>query len=351
MKYTFKTCLLILLIASISSQSYATSIISPGLNTLPYEEKDGVKIFRLVAMPVTQKIYDNSIDKVSRFIKPENRLKGFKEMPFTIPKKEVAGYGYNGTIPGPTIIVTEGDRVRIIVDNKLPEPTTVHWHGLIVPNSQDGTGGTTQPVIPPGGRYTYEFTIRQTGSFMYHPGFNDTKQVRYGMGGMFIALPKDKKVADKDFSILLQMFTVPAKSNKPVIFSMDPNWFTFNGLVMPNFPVLEVNEGDKVRIRFGNLAETSHPIHLHGYSFNVVGTEGGPIQKSAQWPAATVTINPGETRDIEFIANNPGIWRLHCHKILHITNDTMYWKKRQPGLGLIPLGGMFTYLYVNPKQK
>ncbi|WP_019215400.1 multicopper oxidase family protein [Legionella tunisiensis] len=260
----------------------------------------------------------------------------------------MTGYGFNGSIPGPTIVVNEGDQVRIIVENKLPEPTSVHWHGLIVPNAEDGAGTATQPVIAPGKTFTYEFKVKQHGTFMYHSGFNDPKQVQKGMGGMFIALPKDKKVADKDYVILLQMFTLPENNSAPVVFSMDPNWFTFNGLVMPNFPVLEAKMGEKVRIRFGNLSMSAHPIHLHGYSFKVVGTEGGAIPESAQWPAATININPGETRDIEFVADNPGLWRLHCHKILHISNDTTYWKTKQPGLKLVPLGGMYTYLFVSP---
>ena len=340
---------LLILITYPSLSETITSVQSPGLETLPYTLEKGVKVFHLTPMPVTKTIYDKTIDKTISFVKPENRLKGYEEMPFGIALKQVESYGFNGSMPGPTIVVHEGNKVRIIVENKLPEPTTVHWHGLIVPNAEDGAGAATQPVIPPGKSYTYEFTVKQQGTFMYHSGFNDTKQVRKGMGGMFIALPKQEKVADKDYVILLQMFSLPEGTKvEPIVFNMDPNWFTFNGLVMPNFPVLQAKRGEKVRIRFGNLAETSHPIHLHGYSFHVVGTEGGPIPPSAQWPAATININPGETRDIEFVANNPGLWRIHCHKLLHITNDTSYWRSKQPGLELIPLGGMFTYLYVSP---
>ncbi|KTD32962.1 multicopper oxidase [Legionella nautarum] len=325
----------------------ASSVNSPGIETLPYKMDNGIKVFHLTPMVVTRTIYDKGIDKTTPFVKPENRLKNFKEMPFNIPSKKITGYGFNGSIPGPTIVVNEGDRVRIIVENKLPEPTSVHWHGLIVPNSEDGAGATTQPVIAPGKTFTYEFKVKQNGTFMYHSGFNDIKQVQKGMGGMFVALPKDKKI-DKDYAILLQMFTLPENDSNPIVFTMDPSWFTFNGLVMPNFPVLEAKMGEKVRIRFGNLSMSAHPIHLHGYSFKVVGTEGGAIPESAQWPAATININPGETRDIEFVADNPGLWRLHCHKILHISNDTAYWKTKQPGLKLVPLGGMYTYLSVSP---
>jgi manganese oxidase len=177
------------------------------------------------------------------------------------------------------------------------------------------------------------------------------------LGGFFIALPEKQdgnRKGVKDFAIMLQEFTLQKGTEEPVIFSMDPNWFTFNGISSPNIPALVVNQGDAVRIRYGNLGELSHPIHLHGYSFNVTGTEGGPIQKSAQWPAATVEISPGQARDIQFIANNPGVWRLHCHKLLHIVNDNSYWTQLQivQNLGVLPVGGMFSFLVVkqNPND-
>jgi len=324
---------------------------SLGIKTLSYTIKDGVKVFELTAEPVTRVIYDGKVDRIIQYVAPKNRLKHFKESELEPRKKTITSWGYNGSIPGPTIEVNEGDKIRVNFHNKLDKPTSVHWHGLIVPNAQDGTGATTQPVVPPGGDWTYEFTVVQNGTFMYHPGFDDTVQIQKGLGGMFVSHPKEeKKPIDKDFTFLMQIWSLPNGETAPVVFSMDPNWFTFNGLVMPNIPALVVNEGDSVRIRFGNLSEMSHPIHLHGYSFNVVGTEGGPIPESAQWPGATVNIAPGETRDIEFVADNPRVWRLHCHKVLHIANNNSYWKKKQPDLGLVPLGGMFMYLYVIPKK-
>lgn len=352
MKGKFKRTLALVGLSAVLSfgLSYAAPTVSPGLKSLAYTMEGDVKVFHLTAEEVTKVIFDDKKDRITKYVKPKNRLKGHKETPLNVHKKTIKGLGYNGSIPGPTIEVNEGDKVKIIFHNKLKQPSSVHWHGLVVPNAQDGTGGTTQPVVPPGGTWTYQFTVKQSGTFMYHPGFNDTVQVRKGLGGMFISHPKNEhKKVDKDFTFLFQIWSLPLGKSEPVVFSMDPNWFTFNGLVMPNIPALVVNQGDRVRVRFGNLSEMSHPIHLHGYTFNVVGTEGGPIPINAQWPGATVNIAPGQTRDIEFVADNPGVWRFHCHKILHIANNNMYWKEKQPNLGLVPLGGMFTYLYVKPK--
>ena len=333
-----------------SSMHANADINIPAGETLPYEEDGKWKVFTLIAEPVNQVIYTKDENTLIPYVKDANRYYG-KEMILPIQEEVLEGWGYNGQIPGPAIIVNEGDYVRLVVHNKLPEPTAVHWHSLIVPNDMDGTGGTADPVIEPGKSAVYEFQVKQIGTFMYHSGFNDTKQVQKGMGGFFISLPKYPKHQDeKDFAIMLQMFTLPSKSSKPTVFSMDPNWFTYNGVCAPNAPVLSVKEGDRVRIRLANLSTNSHPIHLHGYTYKIVGTEGGAIPESAQWPATTVDVAPGQTRDIAFIANNPGLWRLHCHKLLHIVNDNSYWKK-QKDLGILPVGGMFTYLYVEPKEK
>lgn len=319
-------------------------------SVMPYHMEGKWKVFNITAEPVKQTIYDHSINTLTEYEKITNRYYG-KVMKLPNTKEILEGWGYNGRIPGPAIVINEGDFVRFNFLNKLPEPTTVHWHGLVVPNDEDGSGGTDDPVIYPGKRTVYQFQVNQVGTFMYHSGFNDTKQVQKGLTGFFIALPKkENAIQRKDYAIMLQIFTMPAGGGKPTIFSMNPDWFTYNGVVAPNAPVLLADEGDIVRIRFGNLSTMSHPIHLHGYTFNIVGTDGGPIQKSAQWPAATVSISPGQTRDIEFVANNPGLWRVHCHILLHVVNENPYWAK-QKELGILPVGGMYTYLYVKPKKK
>lgn len=144
---------------------------------------------------------------------------------------------------------------------------------------------------------------------------------------------------------MLQAFALLPGNDRPNLVTMDFNWFTFNGKVAPNIEVIRVRAGERVRIRFGNLTMTSHPIHVHGHTWNVVGTEGGVIPETAQWPGATVNIPPGSTRDVEFVAWNPGVWRLHCHKLHHIVNG-----HADIPMGVMPHGGMFTFLHVIGKE-
>lgn len=326
-------------------------VITPGVANLPYTLDGKIKVFHLVAEPVLKTIYDGKINLLEAFVKTHNRYSGpMMKLPATIQK--IKGWGYNGNIPGPTIIVNENDSIRVHVLNKLPEPTTIHWHGILVPNHQDASGGTSDPVIAPGKSTTYEFQItNKPGTYMYRSSFNDAKQVLQGLAGLFIVLPQDNQdPADKDFAILLQDWMIPEGGEAIKYLSPDRNWFTFNGLCAPNFPVLMVDEGNLVRLRFANLGVMSHPIHLHGYSFQITGTEGGPIPSSAQWPGATVTISPGESRDIEFLANNPGLWRLQCTVLSQGINDSSYFARKDPK-EIMPPGGLWTYLYVKPTQQ
>lgn len=321
------------------------TVITPNVPPLGYEMDGKVKVFTLICQPVEHYILDGEPSPGSIWYK-FHEAKGI--MPGMHNPKKIKGWGFNGSIPGPTIEAFEGDRVRIIVKNELPEPTSIHWHGLEVPNEMDGVGGLTQPPIKPGETFIYEFTLYQNGTFMYHSGFNEKKQVAMGLGGLFVIHPKRyKEPIHKDFAILLQEWKLMPGNENPDITSTDPNWFTFNGKVAPSTEILTVNQGDKVRIRFGNLSnQNSHPIHIHGYNWLVVGTEGGPIPESAQWPGNTVDVPPGTTRDVEFIAWNPGYWHLHCHKLHHIVNA-----HADIPMGIMPMGGMTTFLYVIPKEK
>lgn len=313
-----------------------------GIKPLGYEIDNGVKVFRLVAQPVEKTITNGEP------VDPKLKDAIYKITNHTHPsiKQKVRGWGYNGSIIGPTIEINQGDRVRIILKNELPEPTSIHWHGLEVPNSQDGAAPTTQEPLKPGETTTYEFTVFQSGTFMYHSGFNIAKQDLSGLGGFFIAHPKEQtNKPDKEFAIMLQEWSLTPGNIYPNLMTMSFNFFTFNGLAAPNIPVLHIKQGERVRLRIGNLSMNSHPIHIHGYTWNVVGTEGGPIKKSAQWKGATINVAPGETRDVEFVAWNPGTWRLHCHKLHHIMN-----MNDPVPLGIMPRGGMFTLVYVEPKD-
>jgi FtsP/CotA-like multicopper oxidase with cupredoxin domain len=266
--------------------------------TLPWRMNNGVKEFHLVAEPVVREV-----------------MPGFK----------VNMWGYNGQSPGPTIEVVEGDRLRFFVTNKLPEHTSVHWHGQRLPCGMDGVGGLTQPQIPVGKTFVYEFEARRPGTFMYHPHADEMTQMAMGMMGMWVTHPKAKhphiSTVDRDFCFLLNAFDVEPGSKTPKVNTMlDFNIWCWNSRVFPAIDTLNVRLNDRVRIRVGNLTMTNHPIHLHGHEFEVTGTDGGPVPPSARWPEVTTDVAVGQMRQIELIADELGDWAMHCHKSHHTMN-------------------------------
>lgn len=317
-----------------------------GIPPLGYEMDGDIKVFHLIAQPVEKIIVDErKASDYDLLIPKENKIEHTQHHHTPIVQK-IRAWGYNGSTPGPTIEAHEGDRIRIIFKNELPEPTSIHWHGLEVPNDQDGATPETNKPIMPGETFTYEFTLYQSGTLMYHSGFNVMKQDDYGLHGMLVVHPKKYAYKiDRDIAIFLQQWRIRPGNEDPDLVSMDFNWFTFNGFAAPNIPMIKVKQGERVRIRFANVIMMSHPIHIHGYTWKVVGTEGGPIPQSAQWPGNTINVAPGTTRDVEFVAWNPGIWRLHCHKLHHIMND-----HADVPLPIMNHGGMFTIVYVEPRD-
>lgn len=312
---------------------------------LGYELDGEVKVFTLIAQPM-EHVFTDGKPMDESIIPLMNRAFGHMASHMKGTSQTGIVWGYNGSMPGPTIEANEGDTIRVIFHNELPEPSSVHWHGLEVPNGQDGAAGVTEAPTPPGGTHEYEFTLYKSGTFMYHTGYNVMKQDALGLGGMVVVHPKaPKNTPDKEIAILLQEWTFAPGNPNPNLVSMDFNWFTFNGKAAPSVDMITVQQGDRVRLRFGNLSMQSHPIHIHGYTWNVVGTEGGPIPESAQWPGATVNVPPGTTRDVEFVAWNPGVWRLHCHKLHHVMNAMA-----DMPMGVAPHGGMFTLVRVIPKD-
>jgi FtsP/CotA-like multicopper oxidase with cupredoxin domain len=238
------------------------------------------------------------------------------------PGMVVNAWGYNGLTPGPTIEAVEGDRVRILVTNKLPEHTSIHWHGIFLPAGMDGVGGLNQPHIKPGETYAYEFTLRQHGTHMYHPHADEMVQMAMGMMGFFVIHPKqpDRRV-NRDFCIFPNMwFIEPGTMTPNTAVMLDFNIFTFNSRAFPGTDPLVCRRGDRVRIRLANLSMSSHPIHIHGHRFWAVETDGGQIPSSAWWPETTLNIMPGTTRAVEFVAEYAGDWALHCHKNHHVMN-------------------------------
>ena len=272
-----------------------TPIETPDGATLPYVLKDGVKEFHLIAEPVKREFAPGMI---------------------------VNCWGYNGMTPGPTIEAVEGDRVRILLTNRLPEHTTIHWHGIILPNGMDGVGGLTQPHIKPGETFVYEFTLRQHGTYMYHPHADETVQMAMGMMGFLVIHPKRRaQPIDRDFAVFLAEWYVEPGSFTPNPNIMtDFNTFTFNGRAYPGTSPLVIRKDQRVRIRLANLSMDSHPIHIHGHYFRVVETDGGQLPDTAYWPETTMNVPPGTCRVVEFIADNPGDWPFHCHKAHHAMN-------------------------------
>jgi len=266
--------------------------------TLPFRMKNGVKEFHLVAEPVEREF-----------------TPGFKGRL----------WGYNGQSPGPTFEVVEGDKVRIFVTNKLPEITSVHWHGQRLPNGVDGVTGLTQPGIPPGKTFVYEFTARRPGTFMYHPHADEMVQMAMGMMGFWVTHPREPHPlideVDRDFCFLLNAYDIDPGSYTPKIMTMlDFNIWSWNSRVFPGIDPLVVRLRDKVRLRIGNLTMTNHPIHLHGHEFVVTGTDGGPTPKAARQFEVTQDIAVGQMRQLEFLADEEGDWAFHCHKSHHTMN-------------------------------
>ncbi len=230
-------------------------------------------------------------------------------------------WGFNDSMPGPTIEAVEGDRVRIIVHNELPESTTIHWHGLEVPNRMDGVHGLNQDPIKPGTSFVYEFDLHQNGTFFYHS--HGPMQEGIGMPGLFIIHPKvaHQPVVDHDFALLVQEWAILPLSTIPNTMSMEFNFFTLNGRSAPYITPLVVRLGSRVRIRFVNMSGMDHhPMHMHGHTFWITGTEGGRIPETAWIPSNNVLVGVAQARDVEFIANNPGDWMIHCHMFHHMMN-------------------------------
>jgi FtsP/CotA-like multicopper oxidase with cupredoxin domain len=232
-------------------------------------------------------------------------------------------WGYNGQSPGPTIEVVEGDKVRIFVTNRLPEITSIHWHGQRLPNGMDGVSGLNQPPIPPGKTFMYEFEAKRAGTFMYHPHADEMLQMAMGMMGSWVTHPKNPKfmAVDRDFIFLLNAYDIDPGSYTPKVNTMlDFNLWTWNSRAFPGIDPIVVRKDERVRIRIGNLTMTNHPIHIHGHEFQVTGTDGGWVPPSARWPEVTTDIAVGQMRAIEFVANEPGDWAFHCHKSHHTMN-------------------------------
>jgi FtsP/CotA-like multicopper oxidase with cupredoxin domain len=271
----------------------------PNGSKLPWKLVDGVKVFHMVAEEVDHEI---------------------------APGLTARCWGYNGRVHGPVIEAVEQDRVRIYVTNRLASPTTVHWHGILIPNGMDGVGGLTQKAIQPGETFKYEFTLHQSGTGMYHSHHDEMTQIALGLTGLFVIHPRrpnPRRRVDRDFAIMLHEWRIDPGAKRPNPNEMTEfNVLTMNARSFPGTAPLVVRTGQRVRVRIGNLSPMDHhPIHLHGHRFHITDTDGGEIAESAQWPETTVLVPTGSTRTIEFVADAPGDWAMHCHMTHHVMNQ------------------------------
>ncbi len=283
---------------AIPQDNVAMATEKQGLQELSFKVENGEKVFNLAAQPIKWNI---------------------------LKDVTVTAWAYNGMVPGPLIRVTDGDKVKILVKNNLSEPTTIHWHGIQVPNNMDGIPDETQEPIQPGETFTYEFVAKPAGTYWYHSHYDSDKQISVGLSGAFIIEPKGGLASKPDIDRVLMLnewrvidgqtyAAMPATG-------MDGNFFTINGKAFPDTETLNVKVGQKVRLRFVGSGQMIHPMHLHGFPFKIVATDGNDVPESAQWTKDTVSVAPGERYDIEFTPDRPGKWMLHCHIPHHTTNE------------------------------
>jgi len=249
---------------------------------------------------------------------------------YILPDEPVLAYAFNQQVPGPRIRVTEGDRVRINVTNHLLESTTVHWHGLILPNEMDGAGDLTQEPIAPGETFTYEFTTAQRGTYFYHSHDHIDRQQALGLYGALIIDPKDPADYpydyDQELVVQLQELLEREGYSWPSM-PMDgglPNYFTINGRAYPETETVHMRVGETLLVRFiGTNSGFIHPMHIHGGPFRIVETDDNPVPPEGQWVKDTVNVGPGERYDVLWEAREPGKWLLHCHIAHHTTNNNV----------------------------
>ena len=225
----------------------------------------------------------------------------------TEPGHLVEAWAYNDQVPGPQIRVREGDRVRIVLHNQLPESTSIHFHGVELPNAMDGVTFMTQPPIKPGQSFTYEFKVPNSGSHMYHSHHNSAKQVGLGLLGAFIVEPKETTAVDR------------ADVDEVLILNDGMHGYTFNGKSFPATQPLAARLGQKLRLRFMNEGMMIHPMHLHGMHMTVIAKDGWPVP--APWKCDTLNVAPGERWDVMVNCNNPGTWAFHCHILPHAESE------------------------------
>jgi manganese oxidase len=272
-------------------------VIAPNATRIPFSVRDGVKVFHLTLAEYEHTFAPGLVARV---------------------------WGFNQAAASALMEAVEGDRIRVYVTNRLGAPTAVHWHGFILPSGMDGIGGLSQENIPPGETWVYEFPLVQHGTLMFHAHHDEMVQMGLGLTGLFVVHPRRPRArVDRDFAYLLHEWKIRPGARRPDPNEMtDFNVFTLNGKVFPATDPMVARQGQKIRIRFGNLGmQNHHPMHIHGHAWRVTETDGGVIPEAGRWPETTVLVPVGTTRTVEFDADFVGDWGLHCHMLHHLMNQ------------------------------
>ena len=224
------------------------------------------------------------------------------------PGKTVEAWAYNGVVPGPTIELAVGDRVRVVLKNELPESTSIHFHGVHTPNSQDGVPDITQAPVKPGATFTYEFVAKDPTVAMYHSHHDAAKQVTNGLLGTFLIgdmpVPAGVSVSQEIPMVLNDSGTIG---------------FSLNGKSFPATAPIVAKQGEWVEVHYLNEGEMVHPMHLHGLDQLVIAKDGFPLPQP--YKADTVLVGPGERYTVLVEADEPGVWAYHCHILSHAERE------------------------------
>jgi FtsP/CotA-like multicopper oxidase with cupredoxin domain len=266
----------------------------PDLQKLPFRIVNGAKEFHITAEAVRREF---------------------------LPGYHMNVYGYNGSMPGPLIEINQGDRIRIVVTNGLPEETHFHMHGFEMPVQYDGGATMTENPIKPGRLRKYEFDVHEHGTFFYHSHI--PMQEAMGMVGPIVVHPRKAFTppVDRDFILVFQNFFILPNQTISDSWKMDWNWHTINGRSGPFTTPCVVKHGERVRVRLIDFSPMQHhPVHMHGHTFWVTAHEGARAPKSAWIPRNTELVAVAQASEFEFIANNPGDWQFHCHMVHHMMN-------------------------------
>jgi plastocyanin len=254
-----------------------------------------------------------------------------------MPGETVRAWGYNGQLPGPEIRVREGDTLRVILKNDLPVPTTVHWHGVVLPPNMDGPAGLNQAPVAPGDTFVYEFEAKPAGTRWYHSHADPAVQVPLGLHGPLVIEPRSAKTTyDREYTLVLGEWdmeltpgvaagTEPRGPRDQTLRGgeLGADMFLINGKMHGYVDPIRIAEGERILVRLINAGHMAHPIHTHGHSFTIVATDGNPIPEAARWLKDTILVAPGERYDLELLGDNPGVWMVHCHIEHHMENGMM----------------------------